>query len=260
MASLVNVEKKDGVAVVTVDNPPMNVMSLAVAAALQDAFAALADDADVACIVLTAAGERAFMAGADIKEFPAALGQKGHAHDLSRRFHAAMDVIDTLSKPTIAALFGYVLGGGTELALACDMRICDEGTKLGLPECKLGIFPGGGGTQRLPRLIGEPRALQMMMTGEPVDAATANLWGLVNTVAPLGESRRVALELAQSIANRSVPSIARVKHAVLAARTLTLEDGLKVEAQLFDEVFQTEDGRIGIEAFLAKESPVFKHR
>ncbi|MCY0870332.1 MAG: enoyl-CoA hydratase-related protein [Firmicutes bacterium] len=260
MTSLVHVEKQDGVAVVTIDNPPMNVMSLAVAAALQEAFADLAGDDAVSCVVLTAAGERAFMAGADIKEFPAGLGKKGYAQSLSQRFHEAMNVIDTLSKPTIAALFGYVLGGGTELALACDMRVCDEATKLGLPECKLGIFPGGGGTQRLPRLIGEARALQMMMTGEPVDASTANVWGLVNTVAPLGEARRVALDMARSIAARSMPSIARVKQAVLAARTMTLADGLAVEARLFDEVFQTEDSRIGIEAFIAKQAPAFKNR
>lgn len=260
MGQFVDVTIEGKVAVVGIANPPMNVLSQAVGAELLDAFARLESDDEVVVIVLYGQGERAFMAGADIKEFPRALGQPGSAFALAQSLHALMDRIDQCPKPVIAALHGFVLGGGMELALACDLRVCDEGTKLGLPEINLGIFPGAGGTQRLPRLIGEARAKEMMFTGTPVTAEWALQSGLVNRVVKAGQSLPVAQALATEIAGKSLPALARIKQAVDEGTEATLAVGTWLEARLFDEVFQTADSREGVTAFIEKRQAHFLNR
>lgn len=260
MGQFVEVKTDGGVAVVTIANPPMNVLSQAVGEDLVEAFDQLAGADDVVVVVLCGQGERAFMAGADIKEFPRALGQPGSAFALAQSLHALMDRVDHFAKPVIAALHGFVLGGGMELALACDLRICDEGTKLGLPEINLGIFPGAGGTQRLPRLIGEARAKEMMFTGTPVTAQWALQSGLVNRVVPVGESLAAACKLAGEIAGKSLPALARIKQAVDEGTEASLAVGTWLEARLFDEVFQTADSREGVTAFIEKRAARFVNR
>jgi len=260
MSSLVKWEKIGRVAIVTITNPPMNVMSQGVAEMLLDIFVMLDQAEDIGAIILCGEGDRAFMAGADIKEFPQALGQPGLAFATSMRLHKLMNVIEQCPKPVIAAMRGIVFGGGLELALACDMRICEEGTKMGLPEINLGIFPGAGGTQRLPRLIGSARAKEMMYTGVPVSAESAERMGLVNRVTPQGQSLTVSLELAQEIASKSAPALARIKQAVDRGGEQPLSQATLYEASLFDEVFQTADSREGIEAFIAKRTPRFIHQ
>ncbi|PWI58901.1 enoyl-CoA hydratase-related protein [Sulfoacidibacillus thermotolerans] len=260
MAELVRVEKEAGIAIVTIVNPPMNVLSKAVTEALLHRFRELKEDANVRVVVLTGDGERAFMAGADIKEFPEALGQPGVALEMAERLHETMNFIDYFPKPTIAALHGFTLGGGLELALTCDMRICDEGSILGLPEIKLGIFPGAGGTQRLPRLIGEARAKEIMFTGEPIDAHTAAQIGLVNRVVPKGESLQAAKELAQLIASRSLATLSLLKQTIDDGAVLPLTQAVEVEAKRFDAAFQTNDAAEGIQAFIEKRKPNFSHR
>ncbi len=260
MSKWVRIEKEEGIAIVTIVNPPMNVLSQSVTEGLLQCFQELRADADVGVVVLTGDGERAFMAGADIKEFPEAVGSPGVAYELAQRLHEMMNLIDGFPKPTIAALHGFTLGGGLELALTCDMRICDDESVLGLPEIKLGIFPGGGGTQRLPRLIGEARAKEMMFTGDPITAQAAAQIGLVNRVVPKGDSLNAAKELAHVIANRSSAALALVKRAIDEGGEMSLVHGVQVEAKLFDEVFQTEDCQEGIRAFIEKRKPIFKNR
>ncbi len=259
MAELVHVNKDNGVAIVTIDNPPMNVLSQGVASALLQTYRSLADDAEVTVIVLTGEGDRAFMAGANIKEFPDALGNPGVALDMAQAYHELMNTIDFFPKPTIAALNGYTLGGGLELALACDLRVCDKRAKLGFPEINLGIFPGAGGTQRLPRLVGEAKAKELMFTGDAIPAEEAHRIGLVNAVAEAGEALNAALQIAQKIATRSQPAVARIKRAMTDGAHLPLAEAVQVEAVLFDEVFQTKDSKEGIEAFIGKREPNFRH-
>ncbi|KYP81135.1 enoyl-CoA hydratase/isomerase family protein [Ferroacidibacillus organovorans] len=259
MNTFVTLLKQDGVATVEVNNPPMNVMSRAVGEGLKEAFEALAADQSVQAVVLTGSGERAFMAGANIKEFPDALGHPGQAYAYALQLHEVMAEIEACGKPVVAALFGFVLGGGLELALACDFRVCDEKTMLGLPEIKLGIFPGGGGTQRLPRLIGTARAMELMMSGEPISAQRAYELGIVNRIAT-GSSRDEALSWAGQLAKHSLPALAAIKAAVREGIELPLAAGLKREAERFDQIFQTQDSREGIEAFLEKRSPRVRHQ
>lgn len=256
----VRVERDGAVAVVTIDNPPMNVLGAPVVGGLLQAFAQLERETGVRAVVLCGAGTRAFVAGADIREFPALLARSGAAADFAANLHALMDTVDRFGRPVIAALHGHVLGGGMELALACDLRVADETVHLGLPEVKLGILPGAGGTQRLPRLIGAARAKWMMFTGEPIPATTAEQWGLVDTVTPPGKAVETAVALATTIAERSAQAVARIKRAVNAGLDLELSQGLALEMELFDDVFLTEDSREGIEAFLQKRPPRMNDR
>ncbi|MDI3256485.1 MAG: enoyl-CoA hydratase [Kyrpidia sp.] len=255
----VNWTKEEGYAVITVDNPPLNVMSDRVCRELGECVDEIAAQEDVVAVIVTGAGTRAFMAGADIKEFPDRM-KPGAAGEMSRELHRVLNRLDDLPKPTIAAIRGYALGGGCELALACDMRIAGEGAQLGLPEVKLGLLPGAGGTQRLPRLVGEAKAKELMFTGDPVSAAEAERIGLVNRVVPDDQVLDAAKALAKTIAQRSLMSLARIKRLVDQGGERPLKEALDLEAQLFDEAFQTEDVREGVQAFLEKRTPQFKHR
>ncbi|GAB3043538.1 enoyl-CoA hydratase/isomerase family protein [Virgibacillus ainsalahensis] len=259
MGEIVTYQKEAGIATVTIDNPPLNVMSQQVQKELKEITAVLKDDKEVVCILLTTAGDKAFMAGADIKEFPQMIGNADMLKDV-RSMHIMLNELDKLPKPTIAVLDGLTFGGGCELALTCDIRIAEEQVQLGFPEIKLGLFPGGAGTQRLPRLVGEAKAKEMMYTGNPITAAKAEKIGLVSQVVEQGEAFTAAMSLAQQIAGKSLQALSRIKQAVDQGLEMNLEAGIENEAALFEEVFQTEDVKEGVDAFIEKRKPNFKHQ
>ena len=256
--TLVNWEHDGGVATITLNNPPMNPLSQQLARELKECVQEIAADDRVIVAILTGAGERAFCAGADIKEFPNFLneGSRGFVENI----HDAINALGDLPKPTIAAINGFALGGGLETAMACDLRVAAENAQLGQPEIKLGVIPGGGGTQRLPRLVGEALAKEINFTGDPVTAAEAHRIGLVNRVTPRGEAYRVARELADTIAARSGAALALIKKAMDEGIDKPLKEGLKVERDRFVESFRLEDAREGVDAFVNKRAPSFKHR
>lgn len=255
MLELLSVTKQDGMATVVIDNPPMNVLSNQVMDELDEAFHQLELDDDVISIILTGAGERAFMAGADIKE----LLERDETQD-KKDVHAILNRIESIPKPTIALLNGFTLGGGLELALTCDLRIVEDHVKIGLPEVNLGLLPGGGGTQRLPREIGKAKAKELMFTGDPLSADEAHELGIVNKVVKQSEGKAAAENLAQKLASKSLQSISRIKHLINETHQVSLQEGLKHEEALFKELFKTEDSKEGIQAFIEKRKPVFRHR
>lgn len=260
MSGLVHLETRKGIAIVTIDNPPMNVLSGRVLKELEEVFSEISKDQNVVVTILTGTG-RAFMAGADIKEFPTWLGmEKKELKALNRESHKVLNNIADLSKPTIAMLNGITFGGGLELALTCDIIIAERQARIGLPEVKLGLFPGGGGTQRLPRLIGMAKAKELMFLGEPLTAQEALNIGLVNHVAEAGMGMKKALAMAEVISGYSLQALSRIKRAVNEGIYKTIEEGLEIELDLFTEVFATKDVREGVQAFIEKRSPSFKHR
>ena len=200
------------------------------------------------------------MAGADIKEFPAlrasVSAESGSARGLQKLGHR----MDAARTPFVAAVQGYCLGGGLELAMCCDVRVCADDAKLGQPEIKLGLIPGGGGTQRLPRLVGIGRALLLNLGGEFIDAATAYDWGLVEKVVPREELLSAAGEIASSFAARSPHAIAVVRELARTTRDLSLEEGLRREADGFRRCLASEDGQEGVAAFIEKRDPRFTGR
>ncbi|HEY6076692.1 MAG TPA: enoyl-CoA hydratase-related protein, partial [Gaiella sp.] len=207
MGAFISTERHEAVALVTIDNPPMNALASALLEELEAEVEALDADDDVRAIVLRGAGERAFVAGADIKEFPAlreSASEGGSARGIQRLGHR----MDAAHTPFVAAIRGFCLGGGLELAMCCDVRVCADDAKLGQPEIKLGLIPGGGGTQRLPRLVGPGRAMLLNLTGEFIDADTAYAWGLVERVVPVEELGSAALEVAGQIAAQSPHAVA----------------------------------------------------
>ncbi|SFD93939.1 enoyl-CoA hydratase [Fictibacillus sp. KU28468] len=259
MGKYLEVVKDNHLAVITINNPPLNVLSRAVFQELDDTFMELEHDRETVAVVLTGEGEKAFVAGADIKEFPQMMGNPDMRAQVME-VHYILNRIDSFPKPTIAVLNGLTLGGGCELALSCDMRIAEEHSQIGLPEVTLGLFPGGGGTQRLPRLVGEAKAKEMMFTGEPISAAAAERIGLVNKVVPSGEGLVSAKQLASKITRHSLQALSRIKQSVDVGINKSLNEGIEVEASLFQEVFQTEDIKEGVQAFFEKRKPAFQHR
>lgn len=245
MGEFVNVERgDDGVAVIRLDRPKMNALSSALLAELAAVAADLAANPPGAVVVW--GGERIFAAGAEISEF----GGPDEAGEIGGKFRAALDAIAALPRATIAAVNGYALGGGCELALACDFRVAAQNSKFGQPEILLGIIPGGGGTQRLARLVGPSRAKDMIFTGRQVGAEEALRIGLADRVVPaedvLNEARAWAAELAKG----AVVGQALAKEAIDRGLDGPLPDGLSLEQDLFVEVFKTNDARTGVECFL----------
>lgn len=259
MAQLVHIEKVERYAVVTIANPPMNVISSQVFKELDRAFAELKEDTEVNAVILTGQGENVFAAGADIKEFPSLIGQSG----LKAKFmetHAILTRIERFEKPVIAMLNGLTFDGGCELTLCCDIRIAEDHAQIGLPEITLGLFPGGGGTQRLPRLIGEAKAKELMFTGQAITATEAEKIGLVNKVVPQGSGMAAAKKMAARIGSFSLPALSRIKQAVGEGMEGTVGQGVELEAGLFEEVFQTADVREGVQAFVEKRTPQFRNK
>lgn len=248
-----------GVMQITVDRQEkLNALNRQVMAQLHEAFERAAEDESVRCVTLTGAGDRAFVAGADISEFLPLDGQG--AESLIRQGHALMALIESLGKPVIAAINGYALGGGCELALACTLRIASSTAQIGLPEVSLGLMPGYGGTQRLSRLIGAGRALEMMLTGKPVDATKALQSGLVNAVVEPGELGETVRGMAARLARSAPIAMKGIMEAVRRGIDLPLDDALKLEATGFAGLFDTHDMREGTAAFIEKRKPEFTGR
>ena len=243
---LVRVERfDDGVAVVTLDNPKVNALSQAVLARLAQVAADLTADPPGAVVIT--GGERLFAAGADISEF----GGPDEADRIGAGFHTALDAVAAIPRFVIAAVSGYALGGGCELALACDYRIAGEKAVFGQPEVLLGIIPGGGGTQRLPRTVGPSRAKELMITGRQVKADEALRIGLADEVVPNDVLHQRARELAAEVARGASIAQSLVKKAVDTGASLSLPDALALEKKLFTESFRSDDSRIGVQSFLA---------
>jgi enoyl-CoA hydratase len=262
MGTFISSELDGLVAVVTIDNPPMNALSAPLLEELEAEVERLDADDTVRAIVLRGAGERAFVAGADIKEFPAlrAAAEEMHEGGSARGIQKLGHRMDAARTPFVAAIHGFCLGGGLELAMCCDIRVAAEGAQLGQPEIKLGLIPGGGGTQRLARLVGLGRAQLLNMTGDFIDAATAYDWGLVEKVVPAEELQDAALAVARTIAARSPVSIGVLRELARTTRDLPLEEGLRREADGFRRCLASEDGAEGVAAFIEKREPSFTGR
>jgi len=246
-----------GVALVTLDRrEALNALSSGLLAELDAKLAALDADPDCRAIVITGAGERAFAAGADVRELSAETPDTLHASDP----FAAVDRVATLATPTIAAVRGFALGGGCELAMACDMLIAGDDAKFGQPEILIGVIPGAGGTQRLARAIGKARAMELVLTGRRIDAAEADRLGLVTRVVPAAETVATALELAATIAAMPPLAVRAAKAAVRAGQDLALADGLRYERDRFEALFATDDQREGMAAFLEKRRATWTGR
>lgn len=245
MGELVLVERRgDGVAVITLNNPKVNALSLAVLAELRAAAEEMIAHPPGAVVIT--GGERIFAAGADISEF----GDAEQGRHITAAFHAALNAVAEIPRFVIAAVSGYALGGGCELALACDYRIVGERAVFGQPEILLGIIPGGGGTQRLPRLIGRSKAKEMMITGRQVKAEEASQIGLADELVSTETLHERALALAAEVAHGALQAQAMVKRAVDAGIDEPLPAALKLERNLFEGVFHTTDSRIGVRSFL----------
>jgi enoyl-CoA hydratase len=249
----------DGVAVVTITRPKvLNALDAATIGELLSVFRNLQTAETTRVVVLTGDGERAFVAGADIAEL--ARMSPTDARQVAQRGQAVCDLIEGLGKPVIAAINGFALGGGCELAMACTLRVAAETAKIGQPEINLGIIPGFGGTQRLPRLVGTGSALELLLTGDPITAADAYRLGLVNRVVPADQVMNEAHALAKSLAGKPPVAVRYILDAVRAGMQMSLVDGCDYEASLFGLVSATEDREEGTRAFLEKRPPVFKGR
>lgn len=248
---------KDSIGYVIINREPqLNALNQETLDELQDIFKHFNSDNHVRGIILTGAGQKAFAAGADIKEFMDL--SVIQARWLSERGHIIFsDLIESAPKPVIAAINGYALGGGLELALACHIRIASENAKMGLPEVSLGLIPGYGGTQRLPKLVGKGQAMQMILTGDMIDAQHAHAIGLVNEVISQDKLIFRAEEILQKIFTRSRVAVENAIEAINAAEDRQ-KNGNKVEMDAFGHLFGTEDFKEGVSAFLAKRTPNFE--
>jgi enoyl-CoA hydratase len=217
----------------------------------------LREDESVRVVVITGAGEKAFVAGADIAEFEGRTAVTQRDVMTARSLFTA---VDTFPKPVIAMVNGFCLGGGCELALSCDIRLASENAKFGQPEINLGIIPGGGGTQRLTRLVGEGKAMELILTGDMIDAQHAYNLGLVNLVVPAADLEAKTMEMANRIAEKSPIALRMAKEAVKTAARANLDEGLRREIDLFALCFSSEDKDEGVRAFLEKRKPEFKGR
>ena len=256
MSDLIQVTREDRLAIVTINRPPVNALNQEVLDALETAFAELKKDETVGCVILTGGGEKAFVAGADITEFPKLNKENGET--LSRRGQEVFQQIADFPAPVIAAVNGFALGGGMELALACDIRVVAENAMVGLPEVTLGIFPGYAGTQRLPRLIPAGKAKELIFTGGMINGAEAYRIGIADHLTSAGESVVKAKEIAAKILKNGPVAIRFAKEAINKGLDQTLEEGQRIEASYFSELCDTEDQKEGAQAFLEKRPPVFK--
>ena len=247
---------RGAVAVLTFDRPEaLNALSVELVASLAEHLSAVAASPDIRAVVITGAGEKAFSAGADLGMMRGAAPAEALA--TAERGHALFDAIVALPMPVIAAINGYCFGGGTELALACDIRIASENAQIGLPEVTLGIFPGWGGTQRLPRLVGYGRAIEIIATGRRVGAAEAERIGLVNHVYPQAELVEQAVAMGEEIASRAPIAVAAAKALIHAAHGSEMDAGLANERAEFARMFTTQDCREGMDAFFEKRPATF---
>jgi len=252
-------EKADGIARVTLNRPEaLNALNSTVYTELYDVFEAIENDAEVRVVVITGSGDKAFAAGSDVVEM-----QNMNTLEIQQfvaTIRKASDRIYTLTKPTIAAINGYALGGGCELSMCCDLRICSEKARFGQPEINLGLIPGACGTQRLARLIGMPKAKEMIFLGDMIKADEALNLGLVNKVVPPEKLIDEAMEWAQKLASKSSPVLAMAKMAIQTGIDTDISSGLNIEARCVALCFATEDQKEGMKAFLEKRKAEFKNR
>lgn len=250
-------EKKDDIGILTVNRPDkLNAISNELTSEFSSLLYELEKDDKLRVLVITGAGDKAFVAGADIQELVDRDARMGRR--VSRERQEIFSRIENLPVPVIAAVNGYALGGGLELALACNIRVCSEKAQFGAPEVKLGIIPGDGGTQRLPRLVGLGRAMEMILTGEFIDAQEAYRIGLVNKVVPLEELMNTAMELAQKMASRPPLAVRYAKEAVNRSQEGDAASGFALESYLHALTCTTEDKKEGVAAFLEKRKGKFK--
>ena len=253
----INSEKKKSVGVITLNRPQaMNALCEALMGELAQALDDFEADPDIGCIVLTGS-EQAFAAGADIKEMQSKSYMDAYQEDFITR---NWERVTTCRKPVVAAVAGYALGGGCELAMMCDFIIAADNAKFGQPEITLGVLPGAGGSQRLTRLVGKSKAMEMCLTGRMMDADEAERSGLVSRVVPADDLLREAMKAAAKIAAMSRPVAMMVKEAVNRSYETTLAEGVRFERRLFHAAFATEDQKEGMEAFTAKRKPEWKNR
>lgn len=252
----VRLELDGDLAVITIDNPPVNALNSEVMSLLNEMIDELNGLEKVRAVILTGAGEKAFVAGADIKQFTEL--DEGSGKELSLHGQSNFNKIDKLNIPVICAVNGFALGGGCELALACDIRIAAMNAKFGLPEVSLGIIPGYGGTQRLARLIGPGRAKKLILSGEQISAEEAYQMGLVEKVVQNGEALQSAKELARKISRNAPLAVEKALQAIDLGIEMSLQEGLQLEADLFGELCTTEDKNEGANAFLEKRAPNFQ--
>ncbi|OIR23407.1 MAG: crotonase [Marine Group III euryarchaeote CG-Epi3] len=252
----ITVEKKGQIGIVTVNRPKeLNSMNSETRKELATAFEELELDKEVNISILTGSPGKAFIAGADIKEF-----SKMEIKDrkVMKEDWRITEVIANSTKPVIAMINGFCLGGGLEIAMACDLRTASKNSKLGQPEINIGIIPGAGGTQRLTKLVGEGRSMELILTGNMISAEKAEKWGLVNLVTDEELLEKMTMEIAKQIAEKSPFAVERAKKSVKLASNTSMKKGLKKEQELFVECFKSNDGKEGIKAFIEKRKPEFK--
>jgi enoyl-CoA hydratase len=252
-------EVGDGIAWITINRPDkLNALNRKTVAEIVVAVEQAKSDPAVRVVVLTGAGEKAFVAGADIKEMASMNAAEGQEY--SRFLHASLQTLEHCPKPVVAAINGFALGGGCELAMACHVRLASAKARLGQPEVNLGLIPGAGGTQRLPRLVGRGRALDLVLSGEMIDAEEALRIGLVNRVFPADGLRDGVQVYAKTLQSKSPIALARAIEAVVVGGEASLGEALRVEAAMFGLCFATEDMREGTTAFLEKREAAFSGR
>lgn len=252
-------ENMDGIGVVTINRPDrLNAVNQQMVQEIPQLFSEIKEQDEIGAVIVTGAGDRAFSAGADITEFEGI--NLGNAYKFVRGFQAANSAVEQLGKPVIAAINGLALGAGCELAIACSVRILSEKARLGLPEVALGVIPGGGGTQRLPRLVGKGNALWYILSGEMIDAQEAYRMGLAQKVVPADQLMDTATRFARGILSKAPMAI---KLAILSAQTglnVDIESGLIIEALVANIAASSDDKKEGSQAFLEKRAPRFQGR
>lgn len=257
MSQKIRLEKlANKVAIVYLDNPPLNILTLEMTQRLISLFSEIEEDDQIRVVIITGAGEKAFCAGADINEF-VAVRDKVIEKKLAKENEALLK-IETLSKPVIAAMDAVALGGGCEMTLACDIRIIAENAKIGLPEIKLGVFPGSGGLYRLPKIVGMSHALEMMYTGDSLTAKEAYRIGLVNHVTEPKQALNFAKMIAEKIAQQPKHALAAIKAGVRKSIEITQDEAIQYNLELSDQVFRSPDCEEGIKAFFEKRKPQFE--
>jgi enoyl-CoA hydratase/carnithine racemase len=245
-----------GIAWIVWNNPPLNLTTLALMRRFEQLVMQVADDKSVRVVIIAAEGERAFCVGSDLKEFPGI--SDNFIEKKLRRENAIFSRLETMDKPVIASIGAHALGGGCEMALACDFRVIDERATIGQPEINLGTFPGSGGVFRLPQLVGMSKAMELLCLGTALNAQDAFACGLVNRVAPAGQADRIAYELALALSRKATFAIACIKRAVRAAMTQSSAEGIELSLRLSEEIFKTADSMEGVTAFLEKRKPRFE--
>jgi len=250
------VETKGRVGIIRLNRPQaLNALNVALVAELGEALAAFDGDANIGCLLVTG-NEKAFAAGADIKE----MADKPFIDAFIGNFAGSWDCAAHVRKPVVAAVAGFALGGGCELAMHCDIIIAADNAKFGQPEIKIGVIPGIGGTQRLTRAVGKAKAMELILTGRMMDAAEAERAGLVARVVPAASLMEEAMKVAETIASMSLPSVVAAKEAVNRAFETSLAEGVLFERRVFHSLFATEDQKEGMAAFVDKRPPKFKHK